>query len=432
MSLQLASNELVSVIRDIVHAQLQQASPARFGALRRSQVPTDIALRESDLDIDSLELIRVGNAVANFFNLRDAGVEDLLLTDTSITGFAKVVRDARAGNNDFQIDVACDFTFASSGSTGKSTFWRHHESWLDQEIQHWNLVLSEQPAKIQRVVACVPRCHVYGFIWTVLLPKALGIEVIELFPEQLFAHKIRMGDLVVATPTIWSAWDSLAFAWPREILGVSSTAPLSRTVAESLASNGLPIIEIYGSTENAGIAARYPGADHFELMPHFSFDTHDDVDLIRRCPDGLSRRFSLLDEIKTPDGNGIGLDNRFIVTGRKDHVVQVHGYNVSTQWIAQQIKSLEDISDCVVRKMNPTEGEYLKICLVINPNMQASEVVARTRTWCDTNLPPNSRPKHYYVATELPRNEMGKLADWPITLPANQLEEKQLQQALAH
>ena len=171
----LTQSDLIPVIRDIVQAQLQQASPARFGALRRSQIPIHIALRESDLDIDSLELIRVGNTVANFFNLRDAGVEDLLLTDASIHGFAKVVCDARAGHNDFQMDVARDFTFASSGSTGKSTFWRHHESWLDQELQYWKLALSAQALMPRRVVACVPRCHVYGFIWTVLLPKIIGL-----------------------------------------------------------------------------------------------------------------------------------------------------------------------------------------------------------------------------------------------------------------
>ena len=421
MSLHLTQGDLVPVIRDIVHAQLQQASPARFGSLRRSQVPILVALRNSDLDIDSLELIRVGNAVANFFNLRDAGVEDLLLTDTSIAGFAKVVNDARTGYSDFQIDTARDFTFASSGSTGKSTFWRHHESWLNQEIQYWNMVLSAQPSKIRRIVACVPRCHVYGFIWTVLLPKALGIDVVELFPEQLFAHKLKTGDLVVATPSIWSVWDSLEFTWPSGILGVSSTAPLSRNIAQSLAKCGLPIIEIYGSTENAGIAARHPGTSNFELITHFSFNMGDEMDLIRHCPDGVSRKFTLLDNVKISTDKTNESNSQFIVTGRKDHVVQINGYNVSTQWIALQVKSIQGISDCAVRKMNPHEGEYLKVCLVINPNADEANVLANTRAWCDANLPTNARPKHYHVAAKLPHNEIGKLTDWPITFESDSL-----------
>ena len=427
----LTQAELIPVIRDIVHAQLQLASPARFGALRRSAVPIDTALRESDLDLDSLELIRVGNAIANFFNLHDAGVEDLLLTDTSVAGFARVVAAARNEGNPFQVDAVCDFTFASSGSTGKSSFWRHHESWLDQEVQYWRAKLAEQSTPVKRVVSCVPRCHVYGFIWTVLLPKALGIEVIELFPEQLFPHKLSPGDLVIATPSVWTAWDSLSFRWPNGMLGISSTAPLPASAAKSLLDAGLPIIEIYGSTENAGIASRHSSQPYFELMSHYEFEQTSknqnlEINLIRHCPDQLSRRFNLLDEIRLKqDQNsnenlattrGTVASKHFVITGRKDHVVQVNGYNVSTLWVSQLINELDGVSECVVRKMNADEGEHLKACLVLDGQAREAQVIKHVSDWCRENLPENSRPKHYQVAKQIPRNEMGKLADWSVEL----------------
>jgi long-chain acyl-CoA synthetase len=417
MSLSIDHTALGFVVRDLVHAELQRHAPGRFGKLKRSSIQLDKQLEETIAGFDSLDLIRCANAVASFFNLHDAGVEDLLLTDSSINGFTKLIDQFRRGSHTAIDEPVKDFTFTTSGSTGKPSYWKHEETWLAQEVKFWVSQLKIQAPSRSRVVACVPQCHLYGFIWSVLLPDAMGLPVLVLTPEQLLPSKLTAGDLVIANPSIWKAWSELDTTWSDNVIGISSTAPFEEPVSAALKSKGVSVIDVYGSTENAGIAWRFTDQAAYQLIDHYHFElqehetTSEPNRLIRLCPDGLHRAYPVLDRLL------LNSDRAFKVLGRKDNVTQVNGFNVSIDWVLAGLRQQAQVIDCAVRKMNAAEGDYLKVFVVTEACANTQKLELELAHWCTQNLPDPARPRHWSFGATLPRNEMGKLCDWRIEAP---------------
>jgi long-chain acyl-CoA synthetase len=417
MSLLIAPSVLELVIRDLVHAELQRHAPGRFGKLKRSSIRIDQQLEETIAGFDSLDLIRCGNAVATFFNLHDAGVEDLLLTDSSVAGFSKLINDFRNGTHTAIDEPVKDFTFTTSGSTGKPAFWKHEETWLAQEVAFWVNNLQLQAPSRTRVVACVPQCHLYGFIWSVLLPKAMGLPVLILTPEQLLPSKLNAGDLVIANPSIWKAWSELDATWAEDVVGISSTAPFEAQVSKSLKSQNISVIDVYGSTENAGIAWRFTEEPAYRLIEHYHFELPNEdtasepTRLIRLCPDGLHRAYPVLDRLALTNLR------EFSVLGRKDNVTQVNGFNVSIEWVVAGLAQQASVTNCAVRKMNSAEGDYLKAFIAADVTTDTAALERELTRWSNQNLPDPARPRHWSFGATLPRNEMGKLCDWGIEIP---------------
>ncbi len=417
MSLRIDASALDLVIRDLVHAELQRHAPGRFGKLKRSSIRIDQQLEETIAGFDSLDLIRCANAVASFFNLHDAGVEDLLLTDSNIAGFSQLINQFRSGTHSAIDEAVRDFTFTTSGSTGKPAFWKHEETWLAQEVNFWVKNLQVQAPSRTRIVACVPQCHLYGFIWSVLLPKAMGLPILILTPEQLLPSKLNAGDLVIANPAIWKAWSELEVNWATDIVGISSTAPFEAQVSTSLKSKNIPVIDVYGSTENAGIAWRFTEQLAYQLIDHYHFElpnediTNEPTRLIRLCPDGLHRAYPVLDRLALTNLR------EFRVLGRKDNVTQVNGFNVSIDWVVAGLTQQTNVSNCAVRKMTAAEGDYLKVFIAVEVATDTVALERELTLWSKQNLPDPARPRHWSFGTTLPRNEMGKLSDWGIEIP---------------
>jgi long-chain acyl-CoA synthetase len=417
MSLRIDSNALDLVIRDLVHAELRRHAPGRFGKLKRSSIRIDQQLEETIAGFDSLDLIRCANAVASFFNLHDAGVEDLLLTNSSVAGFSTLIQQFRSGSHSAIDEAVKDFTFTTSGSTGKPAFWKHEETWLAQEVAFWVKNLQLQAPSRTRVVACVPQCHLYGFIWSVLLPTAMGLPVLILTPEQLLPSKLNAGDLVIANPSIWKAWSELDATWANDVVGISSTAPFDAQVSKSLKSRNISVIDVYGSTENAGIAWRFTEESAYQLIDHYHFElqnedtTTEPTRLIRLCPDGLHRAYPVLDRLALTNLR------EFSVLGRKDNVTQVNGFNVSIDWVVGGLAQQTNVTHCAVRKMTAAEGDYLKVFIATEVKTDIGALEQELTRWSSQNLPDPARPRHWSFGTALPRNEMGKLCDWSIEVP---------------
>ena len=212
---------------------------------------------------------------ATWCNAYDAGFEDLFLARRSSADWADVMVRARQSG-------ASHFTFATSGSTGARQFIRHREDVLAAEAQAWAQVLEQvirhaHGTPISRVIVLAPTHHIYGFIWGVLLPLALGVQALD--ADFAALPPLQSGDLVVAVPDQW-AWMSGAQlspdVWPDSIYGVSSTAPLHKKAHEQLAiahmaACGRPalrgLLQIYGSSETAGVANRPCPALHTGAWP---------------------------------------------------------------------------------------------------------------------------------------------------------------------
>jgi long-chain acyl-CoA synthetase len=300
--------------------------------------------------------------------------------------------------------------FATSGSTGGRLKNVHHSAEvLHQEVDFWCRHL----ARPGRVIACVPSHHIYGFLWTVLLPQSLGVLVYD-FRERddTLLCRLQPGDLVVAHPGIWSRLAEGRRAIPAGIQGISSGGPLASGVSKALVESGLhSLVEIYGSTETAAVGFRYDEESPYLLLPWWERGI-DDQTLLRTLPDGRSLENPAPDVLEWTGTRCVR------PKGRVDGAIQVSGVNVLPEEVARQLKEHPAVLDAAVRLMRPEEGLHLKSYIALRPEAaDTAELRAEIRSWANARLSGPERPRSFQFGTTLPTGELGKAADWSIASP---------------
>lgn len=347
---------------------------------------------------DSLSLLSLCTQLSQVFHLNQLGLEDSLLrkpdlgkwTDLILSGWESGIRQ---------------MTFFTSGSTQQQRPMCHTFETLNQEAAY----LAEILKGSKRIIAMVPAHHIYGFLFTVLLPCHLKIPVIEarhLGPAAL-RQLLEEGDLLISHPF---QWGFLVKAWPdvAAITGVTSTAPCPAETHHQLMRLGMKrFVEVYGSSETGGLGWREAADASFHRFPYWHAATsEEDPSLARQMPDGS------LQEVEAPDRLLWEGPDMFRVLGRRDGAVQVGGHNVYPNSIAQIMMEHPDVADCQVRLMRPHEGNRLKAFVVPTPEAAIEDLKVRLHRWCEAELRPPQRPAHITLGSRLPTNTMGKAADW--------------------
>jgi 4-coumarate--CoA ligase len=281
------------------------------------------------------------------------------------------------------------------------------------------------------VVVLAPTHHIYGFIWGVLLPLALGVPAIDADLQAL--PELLPGDLLVAVPDQW-AWLSNAQhttdAWPQSVKGVTSTAPLHADIhhqlrLEKATQAGVPkaalaqLLHIYGSAETAGLAWRDDPSRPYMLAPGRVRTAANTIALDQHK--GLAE-LAVQDELDWVDAQ------RFHVVGRLDNCVQVGGHNVSPAWVGSQLANHPEVEHVAVRLCSSAKPQRLKAFVVMKQTHdecdrtydrecdKAGDQQLRAReieAWAADKLPWYAMPGSFTYGLALPRSSMGKLCDWP-------------------
>jgi 4-coumarate--CoA ligase len=281
------------------------------------------------------------------------------------------------------------------------------------------------------VISTVPAHHIYGFLFTVLLPEHMGLPVTSLTWEQLgeLPARVSAGDLVVSHPTLWRYLSRSAGHWPGGVWGTSSTAPLPADIHRALTAAGLERLwEIYGSTETAGVGLRDRPDAPFELFPYLSAADPGRAILDRALPDGTHRTEVLGDSLEWVD------ERHFFPRGRLDRVVQVGGENVSLEHVEDVLGGIPGVEQAIVRATEVDGEPRLKAFLVTGAAARASgaQVASGAQSsqgaqpppaarapsreavagYARENLRPAERPVSVTFGKTPPRNAMGKITDW--------------------
>ncbi|MFP4330314.1 MAG: AMP-binding protein [Spirochaetaceae bacterium] len=359
--------------------------------------PDNLSLGTDGLSLDSLSLLSTAGVVNEFWKLHEAGVEEYLLRRRRVGEWVDIVIHAlEAGTT--------GVTFRSSGSTGSpkpvSRSWER----LEQELRFLTSLFSSR----RRLLATVPAHHIYGFIFTVLLPAALEIEVVRYRWEELgaLASQARPGDLIVSHPTLWRYLASTVGSWVGEVWGVSSTAALPAETMQTHYDRGLDrFVEVYGSTETGGVGYRQRPQAPFELFSYLRRpSTGESATLERQLPAEQWEQVTLLDHLDWVD------ERRFRPLGRADRVVQVGGVNVDLRRVEEQIAAHPGVREVAVRVNSESREGRLKALIVPAGELTTEEI----ETFCRERLEPAARPLSFTFAEALPRNPMGKPADWTV------------------
>ena len=309
------------------------------------------------------------------------------------------------------------FNFQTSGTTGRKKTIPYRLHVLAGEC----MALAPLLGSRRRLVSVVPEHHIFGFAFSVILPKFLGIPVVRMapLPTGSFLDCLCDGDLVLAFPRFWQALLSILEhhqePLPKylDLKGISSTAPCPPEVLDGLLDHLLcEVTEIYGSTETSAVGYRMSPRRPYTLLANWERTGEGaEVRIVRRHVDGTKGEPQpLLDRVEWVSGR------QFFPQGRYDHAVQVGGVNVYPQKIAKMIETHPDVSECAVRLMRPEEGVRLKAFIVPAPAVHLDECSERFgnrfRRWLQQRLPAPACPKMFAFGVKLPRNPLGKLSDW--------------------
>lgn len=393
--------------RDGLHRYVSDLLAAELARERHAPVarphpwPGTLSL-EQDLGVDSLELLGLATALAEALHLREAGLEDWLLARRTLADWVDIAERSLAHFSE-------RMTFRTSGSSGAPKPCTHALAALAQEANE----LARLAGRRGRVLCAVPSHHIYGFLFTVLLPRELGLapeDVVDIRAHSpaWLARNAQPGDLVVGHPDFWQAVARIVPAWPADVLGVTSTAPCPDAVSGSLAAAGLRLLQVYGSSETAGIGWRAGHGEPYQLFAHWRFAPDAADKLLRRLPDGSQREALCQDRLQRVDMR------RFHVGPRHDEAVQVGGVNVFPARVRAVLLQHPLVRDAGVRLMRPDEGSRLKAFVVPEDSVEPRELLAQLQEWIVLQLSPPERPKAIRLGQRLPVSSAGKLADWSV------------------
>ncbi|MDQ0839066.1 AMP-binding protein [Sphingomonas faeni] len=364
--------------------RLRDGDAARLPAL---DWPEDMPIGDEGLGLDSIEQLGALGALAETFGLDD----DRLGTEppARVGEWIDWVMAAQH-TSDRQIIVA------TSGSTGAPRLCRHAVADLLDEAAY----IAARFADRRRVVAMVPAHHLYGIIWTALLPGVLGIPVVVRTIGA--ALDLTAGDIVVAVPEQWLALSRIVRRFPDDVVGVSSAGVLDDRVATDLSAKGLArLVDVYGASETSAIAIREIPASTYELLPRWHLAPRDDGDW--DLVDSRGARVDLPDRI---DRTG---DRTLRPIGRRDGAVQVGGHNVWPDRVARILRDTDGVADVAVRLH---ANGRLKAFIVPVDGRDPADLSATLDRVVADRLTAAERPKSLRFGSSLPRGEMGKLTDW--------------------
>ena len=349
--------------------------------------PASTPIGDNGLGLDSVEQLGALGALAVAFDL-----DDSLLSDDppqTVGAWVDWVMHAHVEGNG-------RITVATSGSTGSPRLCVHDVVDMIDEAAF----LATQFTGRRRVVALVPAHHLYGMIWTALLPDALGVPVV----VRAIGAPLRLAasDLVIAVPEQWQAFVRIVRRFPEDVIGVSSAGFLNDSVAAGLLAAGLTrLVDVYSSSETGGIAMRDVPANGYDLLPRWRLSEHGDEDW--RLVDRHGRFYDLPDFVER-----IG-DSTLRPIGRRDGAVQVGGRNVWPERVANSLRTVDGVADVAVRLH--AHGR-LKAFVVPKPDHDPVQLSARIEHFMVIRLADQERPKGFRFGPALPRNAMGKLEDW--------------------
>lgn len=383
---------VVALIADeIGHATRRDVPPAVIDGW------TDgTGIDEEGVGVDSLMRLDCALRLNEYFHLHEVGSEDYLLVRRTVGDWVNVVEET------LKMRFAA-ITFRTSGSTGTPSKCMQTMLDLDTEVA----AMADIVGPRRRVAALVPPHHIYGFLHTVRLPLQFGVETVDLrcSGPGSWASMMAPGDLVIATPHMWSLLAEAGRRLPDDVIGVTSTAPMPAALATKLSALGLTrLIEIYGSSETAGIGWRDDPTAPYELFEFW-----------RVADDGRAIARPSAEPIKLNDVVTWQGDRHLRVGPRGDGMVQIGGINVNPSDIGRRLCRHEAVLDCVVRaqrNVDPARAR-LEAFVVTRETMMNEPLFAdELAIWCASQFDAAERPIAFTFGSSIPRNPIGKPTLW--------------------
>lgn len=349
-------------------------------------VSWDTPLTAAPYFLDSLELVTLAGQAADSFQMRTAGLEDYLLARRTLNDWKELILESWSRSDQPALQ------FATSGTTGPPAYHTHLLSHLEEEVEFFRGLLDPPPL---RILSTVPTQHIYGFLFGALLPAALEIPGLRVSPE---APRWKSGDLVIAHPLPLTLWRRRNLDLPKDIRIITSTGALEQEEWAWLRENRVFTMEIYGSSETAGVGFRSAPASPYTLLPWWSpLKEGDQLNLMRS---GLSQAPALPDLLEWEE------PRKFLPRGRKDRAVKIGGRLVSTEAVTRTLNNHPQVSQVRLKVIDTPMGPRFQALVV--PEGTLSETALRE--WAAQHLESAARPASYLFMDRLPEKNPGQIS----------------------
>jgi acyl-coenzyme A synthetase/AMP-(fatty) acid ligase len=298
----------------------------------------------------------------------------------------------------------------TGGSTGTPQIWAKTGENLFGE--GFSLARHFAVTEKDCLVATVPPYHIYGLLFSVILPLVSGASVgmaTPSFPGEIGEVIQEQGaTLLAGIPPHYRALRGKTIAGSSLRLAFSSAGMLDAEDNEAFSRlNDVGIVEVYGSTETGGIATRnrHLGETAFTAFPDVSWQIKEER-LCVRSP-FLSPELPVAGDGFFTTGDRVERSgtSQFILKGRVDGVTKVGGKRVDLEEVRAVIKKVPKVSDCVVMALPDSGGREHRIVALV----QGAEVEMNLlRQTLADSLEFYALPRVLKTINRIPLQENGK------------------------
>ncbi len=262
------------------------------------------------------------------------------------------------------------------------------------------------------ILATVSPLHIYGLLFSVLIPLVSGAAVVPgtpVFPAEILDSVEQFSaSVLVSIPAHYRALGTgLAFGGSLKT-AFSSAGPLApETGAAFTNRTGVPVVEVYGSTETGGIATRCRSVGESEYIPLSVVDWQVSGSHLSVRSPFLSAGLPTNEDgfYQTDDKAVLGESGGFLLGGRTDSVIKVGGKRVDLETIRESLLRIEAVTNACVLAMPAGGTRGNTITALVETNQDRETLIAKLAMF----LEPHEMPKRLYTIGILPLTAAGKV-----------------------
>jgi acyl-coenzyme A synthetase/AMP-(fatty) acid ligase len=297
----------------------------------------------------------------------------------------------------------------TGGSTGQPKIWTKTPTNLLAESAYLAERFKVTPA--DRILSTAPPNHIYGILYSVLMPFLGGAQVwatTPVFPHEILDRLAQFqATIMVSLPVHYRSLRAHAYGDHCLRLAFSSAGPLDPADGAAFsAATGAPVYEIYGSTETGGIASRCRHKDETDLTPFapVRVDIENERALVTSAfispdlPRDEKDRFPLADRLEAL------AEGKLRLKGRSDGIVKVGGKRVDLEMVREALKRQQGVADAVVFSQPGEAGRETEIVAVVEGTADATGL----RQALQRSLEPQALPRRIKVVRRMPMLATGK------------------------
>jgi len=264
------------------------------------------------------------------------------------------------------------------------------------------------------ILATIPAYHIYGLLFSVVLPLVASATVIgdtPSFPMEIArAAKEQQASLLASVPAHYRVLREMQLGAPLR-LAFSSAGMLDAEDNRGFHDpNGVGIVEVYGSTETGGIATRnrFFGEEAFHPFATVDWKIAEGRLAVRSpyiSPDLVVDDAGYFTSGDRAEARG---ESKFILKGRGDTVTKVGGKRVDLAEIRSLINNQPGVADCAVMALPEAGGREHQIGVLIQGPKVDMETIRKVLAEA---LEPYALPRRMKKVELIPVKKNGKY-DW--------------------